>query len=68
MPVPWIWDIIDEFIYQFYVCSKWRRTASANDEAMKKINEKIENEDMSYWNLSKVLEIFNSFIKRSKIL
>lgn len=52
MPVPWIWDIIDEFIYQFYVCCKWRRTISKDDQGLKHIMERIEkNEDQSFWNL-----------------
>lgn len=32
LPVPWIWDIVDEYIYQFYFACRWRRTVKQDDE------------------------------------
>lgn len=68
LPVAWIWGIIDEFIYQFQMACKWRKSVKAEeDEKFRELmNEHDENID--FWNLEEVLNILNDLLIKSKVL
>lgn len=61
LPNQWLWDIIDEFLYQFESFSRFRaKLKSANDlESLAK--------DPLVWNAEKVIDILNKLVELSKI-
>ncbi|KAL4487148.1 hypothetical protein ABPG72_017867 [Tetrahymena utriculariae] len=66
LPVPWIWDIIDEYIYQFYFACRWRYTIKPDDQGLKEILAK-DARDLTFWNLENINENFTSIIQKSQI-
>ncbi|CAD8202657.1 unnamed protein product [Paramecium pentaurelia] len=54
LPPSWIWDILDEYVYQFYVSSRWRKLLK-NDE----INQLKNIQD--FWNLEEMLKTLEAF-------
>lgn len=63
LPVQWLWDIIDEFIYQYQSYSQWRN----------KVHNKNENDlhllqDGGVWSSYSVLNVLYSLIQKSKII
>ncbi|XP_022105099.1 eukaryotic translation initiation factor 3 subunit L-like [Acanthaster planci] len=63
LPDQWLWDIIDEFIYQFQEFSKYRSKLSGktDDEiAILRANPKI-------WNVHSVLNVLHSLVDKSNI-
>ncbi|EAR99830.2 RNA polymerase I-associated factor PAF67 (macronuclear) [Tetrahymena thermophila SB210] len=66
LPVPWIWDIIDEYIYQFYFACRWRYTIKPEDQGLKEILAK-DSRDLTFWNLENINENFTSVIQKSQI-
>ncbi|BFZ03287.1 hypothetical protein BsWGS_06326 [Bradybaena similaris] len=64
LPDQWLWDIIDEFIYQFQAFSIFRH---------KSINKKTENEievlrtNPKIWNVHSVLNVLHSLVEKSNI-
>jgi hypothetical protein len=48
LPTQWIFDILDEFVYQFIVCSKWRKLVKPDDEDLKKL---LATDKLEFWNL-----------------
>ncbi|XP_072029237.1 eukaryotic translation initiation factor 3 subunit L-like isoform X2 [Amphiura filiformis] len=63
LPDQWLWDIIDEFIYQFQEFSKYRcrlSTKSEDEVAILRANPKI-------WNVHSVLNVLHSLVEKSSI-
>lgn len=62
LPPQWLWDIVDEFIYQFQSYSQWRN----------RVNNKTEDElqllqDGGVWSSYSVLNVLYSLIQKSRI-
>ncbi|NP_001279102.1 eukaryotic translation initiation factor 3 subunit L [Callorhinchus milii] len=63
LPNQWLWDVIDEFIYQFQSFSQYRcKTAKKTDEEIEflRSNPKI-------WNVHSVLNVLHSLVDKSNI-
>ncbi|XP_034259212.1 eukaryotic translation initiation factor 3 subunit L isoform X2 [Pantherophis guttatus] len=63
LPNQWLWDIIDEFIYQFQSYSQYRcKTAKKSEEEIDflRLNPKI-------WNVHSVLNVLYSIVDKSNI-
>ncbi|ESK85275.1 eukaryotic translation initiation factor 3 subunit 6 [Moniliophthora roreri MCA 2997] len=63
LPEQWLWDIIDEFIYQFQVFCSWRSKVKTktDDELM------MLSEETGVWSSYSVLNVLYSLIQKSKI-
>ncbi|SPC60792.1 related to eIF3l - translation initiation factor 3 subunit L [Ustilago sp. UG-2017b] len=62
LPAQWLWDIIDEFIYQFQSFSQWRNKASNKAE-----DEIALLQDGGVWSSYSVLNVLYSLIQKSRI-
>ncbi|KNZ62371.1 eukaryotic translation initiation factor 3 subunit L [Puccinia sorghi] len=63
LPVQWLWDIIDEFIYQFASFTTWKgRMARKTEEEIQLIAE-----NPQVWSCYSVLNVLYSLITKSKI-
>lgn len=63
LPYQWLWEIIDEFIYQFQTFSQYRsRLSKITDEErdLLRSNQKI-------WNVHSVLNVLHSLVDKSSI-
>lgn len=65
LPVLWIYDILDEFLYQFQTACQWRAKIKAEDSTYQEI---INNPNASFWNLEEIMSILKELIEKSKIL
>lgn len=63
LPSQWLWDIVDEFIYQFQSYSQWRNRASDKTE-----DELVLLQDGGVWSSYSVLNVLYSLIQKSKII
>lgn len=63
LPSQWLWDIIDEFIYQFQSYSQWRNRVSSKTE-----EELILLQDGGVWSSYSVLNVLYSLIQKSRIV
>ncbi|KAI8377870.1 RNA polymerase I-associated factor PAF67-domain-containing protein [Radiomyces spectabilis] len=63
LPNPWLWDIIDEFIYQFQSFSNYR------DRLKNKSEQEIEmlRGNNQIWSSYSVLNVLYSFVQKSRI-
>ncbi|KAE9408431.1 hypothetical protein BT96DRAFT_849521, partial [Gymnopus androsaceus JB14] len=63
LPEQWLWDIIDEFIYQFQVFCSWRSKikSKTDDELM------MLADGTGVWSSYSVLNVLYSLIQKSKI-
>lgn len=64
LPNQWLWDIIDEFIYQFQSFSNYR------DRLKSKTEEEIAllRDNPQIWSTYSVLNVLYSFISKSRII
>ncbi|RWS10460.1 eukaryotic translation initiation factor 3 subunit L-like isoform X1 [Dinothrombium tinctorium] len=65
LPNQWLWDIIDEFIYQFQSFSLFRMKASAgklSDYEMAQLKD-----NLKVWNVHSVLNVLHCLVDKSKI-
>ncbi|KAK0567071.1 hypothetical protein OC844_000409 [Tilletia horrida] len=62
LPAQWLWDIIDEFIYQFQSYSQWRNRVSTKTE-----DELVLLQDGGVWSSYSVLNVLYSLIQKSRI-
>ena len=63
LPNQWLWDIIDEFIYQFQVFCQYRAKAkNKTDEERQKLKEETDA-----WSVHKVLHFLQSLADKSQI-
>ncbi|KAJ3412971.1 Eukaryotic translation initiation factor 3 subunit L [Chytridiales sp. JEL 0842] len=63
LPSQWLWDIIDEFIYQFQSFCQYRSKVSSKSEA--ELETLRERPDV--WNVLNVLNVLYSLIQKSRI-
>lgn len=63
LPHKWMWDIIDEFIYQFQNCSLLRMRTGKNAPKPEEMQE-LER----IWNVHSVLNVLHSLIDKSNII
>lgn len=63
LPPQWLWDIVDEFIYQFQSYSQWRNRVTGKTE-----DELALLQDGGVWSSYSVLNVLYSLIQKSKIL
>lgn len=65
LPNQWLWDIIDEFIYQFQNYSQYRCKLQSKDDAeINLINDALEE---NVWSVHSVLNVLQTLVERSKI-
>ncbi|PWZ03232.1 eukaryotic translation initiation factor 3 subunit L [Testicularia cyperi] len=62
LPAQWLWDIIDEFIYQFQSFSQWRNKVSNKSD-----DEIALLQDGGVWSSYSVLNVLYSLIQKSRI-
>jgi len=63
LPNQWLWDIIDEFIYQFQSFCQYRsKVKSKNEIELKSLRERPD-----IWNVHNVLNVLYSLIQKSNI-
>lgn len=62
LPAQWLWDIIDEFIYQFQSYSQWRNKVDSKSE-----DELQLLQDGGVWSSYSVLNVLYSLIQKSRI-
>ena len=64
LPVQWLWDIVDEFIYQFQVFCQYRSNLS------NKVDDEIERlrEAPQIWNVQTVMNILHSLADKANIV
>jgi translation initiation factor 3 subunit L len=64
LPNQWLWDIIDEFIYQFqsYALFRMRANATGKTEDLNKLKE-----NPKIWNVHSVLNVLHSLVDKSQI-
>ncbi|PWN28680.1 hypothetical protein BDZ90DRAFT_279021 [Jaminaea rosea] len=62
LPPQWLWDIVDEFIYQFQSYSQWRNRAGSKTE-----DELQLLQDGGVWSSYSVLNVLYSLIQKSRI-
>ncbi|KIM22893.1 hypothetical protein M408DRAFT_332664 [Serendipita vermifera MAFF 305830] len=69
LPDQWLWDIIDEFIYQFQSFSLWRSKAKAKteDELMMLATEAESTGGSQLWSCYSVLNVLYSLVQKSRI-
>lgn len=65
LPVLWIWDIMDEFIYQFQTSCVWRAKIKGDEPLYQEL---IASSHGDFWNLEKINEILKDLITKSQIL
>ena len=65
LPNQWLWDIIDEFIYQFQSFSLYRIKAVAGKLTDFEVSHLKEN--VTIWNVHSVLNVLHSLVDKSKI-
>ena len=63
LPNQWLWELIDEFIYQFQAFSQFRSKLS------KKTDDEIDNlkRNPKVWNVHSVLNVLHSLVDKSNI-
>lgn len=63
LPNQWLWDIIDEFIYQFQSYSHYRcKVAKKKDDELELLRQ-----NPKVWNVHSVLNVLHSFVEKSNI-
>lgn len=63
LPEQWLWDIIDEFIYQFQSFCVWRtKVKSKTDDELQLLSEASQ-----VWSSYSVLNVLYSLIQKSRI-
>jgi translation initiation factor 3 subunit L len=62
LPAQWLWDIVDEFIYQFQSYSQWRNKVSNKTD-----DELLLLQDGGVWSSYSVLNVLYSLIQKSRI-
>ncbi|KAK0199842.1 eukaryotic translation initiation factor 3 subunit 6 [Desarmillaria ectypa] len=64
LPEQWLWDIIDEFIYQYQVFCTWRSKVASKTADELAV---LEDGGGQVWSSYSVLNVLYSFIQKSKI-
>ncbi|PHJ15626.1 eukaryotic translation initiation factor 3 subunit 6 interacting protein, partial [Cystoisospora suis] len=70
LPLQWLWDILDEFVYQFQEACRWRQRIARRlpeDEVERTAFVKEMDRDSDVWKASQVLEFLHALVHRSQI-
>ncbi|VDC03799.1 unnamed protein product [Peniophora sp. CBMAI 1063] len=68
LPEQWLWDIVDEFIYQFQSFCVWRsKVKSKNDEELMILSDASQESGLQVWSAYSVLNVLYSLIQKSRI-
>ncbi|CDJ60071.1 eukaryotic translation initiation factor 3 subunit 6 interacting protein, putative [Eimeria maxima] len=70
LPVQWLWDMLDEFVYQFQESSRWiqRRCKTLADTTdRKKLLAELEAGDLDVWPAARVFELLQKIVQQSGI-
>ena len=68
LPEQWLWDIVDEFIYQFQSFCVWRsKLKSKNDEELMILSDASAENGLQVWSAYSVLNVLYSLIQKSRI-
>lgn len=69
LPDQWLWDIIDEFIYQFQSFSQWRSKPKlkSEDELQMLASEAESSGGSQLWSCYSVLNVLYSLVQKSRI-
>ncbi|KZV76902.1 hypothetical protein PENSPDRAFT_622441 [Peniophora sp. CONT] len=68
LPEQWLWDIVDEFIYQFQSFCVWRsKVKSKNDEEILILSDASQESGLQIWSAYSVLNVLYSLIQKSRI-
>ena len=63
LPVQWLWDLVDEFVWQFSTFAQWRsRPKGKTDDEVA-----VLAENPQVWSCYSVLNVLYSLIQKSKI-
>jgi len=65
IPVQWVWDILDEFLYQYQSFCNFRAKMKDGDDAN---FQNLISTQSEIWNMETIKEIFTNLIDRSKIV
>ena len=65
LPIQWVWDIIDEFIYQFQSFTQYRSKVVRQGKDKDEIDEISQRP--STWNVHIVLNVLHKLIEKSNI-
>lgn len=64
LPDIWLWELIDEFVYQFQNCSQYRaRLADMTEEQLEQLNTR----DSKVWSILCILNVLHSLVDMSNI-
>jgi translation initiation factor 3 subunit L len=63
LPIQWLWDMLDEFVYQFQSFTAWRAEISKKTEDEKALLA----ENPQIWSCYSVLNVLYSLVQRSRI-
>ena len=64
LPDQWLWDIIEEFIYQFQsFCNFRTKLAKRSDDDIEQLKR-----NMKIWNVHAVLNVMHSLVDKSRIV
>lgn len=66
LPNQWLWDIIDEFIYQFQSYSLFRMRAAVSGKNTEQTILKL-RDNPKIWNVHSVLNVLHSLVEKSQI-
>lgn len=70
LPLQWLWDILDEFVYQFQEACRWRQRIARRlpeDEVERTAFVKEMDRDSDVWKAAQVLEFLHALVQRSQI-
>ncbi|CAF0710291.1 unnamed protein product [Brachionus calyciflorus] len=70
LPIQWLWDIIDEFIYQFQSFCQYRaKQVKKGTNAPPNVVEEIQmlKQNIDVWNVHSVLNVLHSLVSKSNI-
>ncbi|KFH17074.1 eukaryotic translation initiation factor 3 subunit 6 interacting protein [Toxoplasma gondii MAS] len=70
LPLQWLWDILDEFVYQFQEACRWRQRIARRlpeDEEERALFLKEMDKDCDVWKASPVLEFLHALVQRSEV-
>ena len=68
LPEQWLWDIVDEFIYQFQSFCVWRsKVKSKNEDELNILSDASQESGLQIWSAYSVLNVLYSLIQKSRI-
>jgi translation initiation factor 3 subunit L len=63
LPIQWLWDMLDEFVYQFQSFAQWRANPTNKNEE----ETEMLAEAQQVWSCYSVLNVLYSLVQKSQI-